>query len=232
MRFQRKILHALLALVSVVLSLQMTSGLSFGGTVGLPIAFGEGKGFTSIRLDYERLSPEIESSQIAFRGNSREERILLISGYAPSRFLELHLKLGLAAYETPSRKFNGSLGPAYGFGAKWSFYQKQSLTVGMGLSVLEFITEDSASATSKLRWDEVEAFIGGVLGGFEEVSPYFGFLFSKGRGVFSNGPTVNQKGLTDLFIGAAFRISDRIDFLSEARLIRENGLSLSLSIQL
>lgn len=202
---------------------------SFAGTVGLPISSDQGKGFTQVRLDYERLEPEIESGESLFAGASREERLLITTGYSPSRFVELYLKLGLAGHETPSRKFNGSLGPAYGIGAKWTFYQRKTLTVGMGLSIFEFISEDSASATSRLRWDEIEAFVGGSLGGFEQVKPYFGLLFSKGRGKFSNGPTIDLKGFTDLFFGASFRVTDRIDFLSEARLFREQGLTLSMS---
>jgi len=231
-RFQRKITHTLFGVFFIFLSLQVATALSFAGTVGLPVVSDQERGFTRIRFDYERLEPEISSDQSAFGGDSREERLLLSAGYSPARFLEFYLKFGLAGHETPSRKFNGSLGPAYGIGVKWTFYQKRSLTVGMGLSALEFITEDSASTTSRLRWDELEAFVGGVLGGFEQVSPYFGLLFSAGTGKFTNGPTVDLKGFADLFFGASFRVTDRIDFLSEVRLIRENGLSLSLSVQL
>ncbi len=210
----------------------MTADLSFAGTVGLPVAFGQDRGFTTLRFDYEGLEPEIESDQRLFSGASREERIMLSVGYVAAPFLEFYLQLGLAAHETPSRQFSGSLGPAYGIGAKWTLYQKKMLSVGMGLSMFEFRTQDKVSATQKLRWNELEVFVGGVLEGFEQVKPYFGLLFFQGRGKFSNGPRVNRKGSTDVFVGASFRVTDRIDFLGEARLIRENGLSLSLSYKL
>lgn len=232
MRFKRKRLHLLLGVVFLFLSLQILAGPSSAGTIGLPIAFGQERGFTTLRFDYERLEPEIESDQSLFSGNSREERVLFSAGYVAARFLEFYLQFGLAAHETPSRQFVGALGPAYGIGAKWTIYQKRTLSVGMGLSFLEFTTKDDTSMTSSLRWNELEVFVGGVLEGFKQVKPYFGLLFFQGRGQFSNGPRVNRKGSTDLFVGASFRVTDRIDFLGEARLIRENGLSLSLSYRL
>lgn len=212
----------------ILFILQVSSGLSEAGGVGLPIASVKEKGLTSIRLDYERLEPDIDSDDPAFGGESREERILISAGYAPVQFVDLYLRIGTAAHETASRNFNGTLGPAYGVGAKWTFYKKKDFSVGMGAQILEFWTDASGGASSQFRWDEIEAYLGGALEGYERMIPYFGVKFSKGRGKFKGGPTVDLENFADVFFGAQIYIHKGLHFLSEARLLNENGLTFSL----
>ncbi len=214
--------------LSVLWAFQSLSGLSEAGGIGLPIASDRERGFSRIRLDYERLEPDIDSDNPAFGGESREERILISAGYVPVKFVDLTLRLGVAAHENASRNFNGSLGPAYGLGAKWTFYQKKDLRVGTGVQILEFRTDASGGASSRFTWDEIEAFLGGVLVGYEGVVPYFGILFSRGRGKFKGGPTVDMENFGEIFFGAQFYIHKNIHFSTEARLRRENGLTFSL----
>ncbi len=216
----------------VFLILHFFSSLTLASGVGLPTASTESGTWTRISLNYERLEPKIDSSNSAFRGESRDERMLLRAEYAPMPFVEVYLRLGVAAHETPSRNFNGSLGPAYGAGARWTFYRQNDLAFAMGGQILEYWSSDGGAAPSRLRWDELELYAGGVLEGYDRMVPYFGVLLSAARGDFKGGPTVHLDRLIDLFIGGEFKIYDRFAFLVEARVLGENGLTFSLAYDL
>lgn len=227
-----KAIRVLRVLIFIFPFLHFFSSLSAAGGIGRPTASTDVQNYTKLSFTYEHLEPEIDSSHSAFRGKAREERMLLRAGYSPMRFVDVYLRLGVAAHETPSRNFNGSLGPAYGAGARWTFYQKKDLALGMGLQFLEYWTRDGGGAASRLRWDEIEWYAGGTLEGFDWMVPYFGVRLTEARGDFRGGPTVHLRHFIDLFIGADFHVYERFSFLTEARFLHENGLSVALAYDL
>ncbi|MFQ5598060.1 MAG: hypothetical protein ACE5GK_08420 [Nitrospiria bacterium] len=224
-------LHAGFFFLVLLFVLHVHTGRVNAGGIGNPVADLSPESHGRIALDYERGEPDIESDQSGFHGGSREERILLKYGLGLNSAIDLFIRLGLAAHETPSRNFNGSFGPAYGAGLKWIVYKTEAVSAGMGIQILEFHTKDDRSAFPRLRWDEVDVFFGGVFEKVEWMRPYGGFLFSIGRGKFKQGPRIELESLGDLFIGAEF-LYKRLHFVSELRLIHENGLTFSVGYSL
>jgi len=202
------------------------------GMIGKPTASGKSLQLSEIRLEFDQVQLEIRSGGGKFQGNATSERILLKGIYGLSPKLDVHLSLGAADFGTASRQFDGSFGPAIGTGLRWTFHKKRNLSLGLGIQTLNFQSDDGRSINSRIRFHEIESFVGGTFSGMEQATTYFGFLFSSGFGRFRRGHTVYTQDHLGVFIGGDFQVYDRLYLSGEARMINEASLTISVSYHL
>jgi|GEM_PF-1560680 len=220
--------------------LLLVSGLSFliwaqdvkAGTIGDPTASGKPNTLSQLNLEYDSIERKMDSGDSGFGGKTTSERVLLQGIYGLTPFVDLYLRVGVADLETASRNFQGKSGFAFGGGGRWTLFQRGDLNIGLGIQALEFFSNDSGATAPKVTWTEIESYLGGSLRGMERFTPYFGVSFSKAQGDFDNGPTIRSSNFIGIFIGAEFQIYGNYYFLSEARLIDENSLTLQLNYHL
>lgn len=199
------------------------------GIVGKPTAAGATMRLSEIRLEFDQVQLETRSGIEKFKGNATSERILLKGIYGLSPKLDAHLSLGVADFATASRQFNGDFGPAIGTGLRWTFHNKGALSLGVGGQTLFLLSDDDRSTNPRIRFHEIESFVGGSFSGLEQVTTYFGFLLSSGFGRFQRGTTVFTQNTFGVFVGGDFQIYDRLYLSGEARMINEASLTISLS---
>ena len=201
------------------------------GSIGRPTASGRADTLSEFNLEYDLVQRDLSTDQPGFEGTATSERILLQGIYGFTPYSDLYLRVGMADVETSSRGFNGSLGPAFGGGGRWTVYQKGDLRWGVGVQFLEFFSNGSG-AFPKANWAEIESFLGADLHGLDRFVPYFGVSFSQVLGKFKNGPAIRTNDFIGLFVGAEFHVYDRYYFSSEARILSENSLTLRLHYRL
>ncbi|HIE64218.1 MAG: hypothetical protein ABGX83_01800 [Nitrospira sp.] len=199
------------------------------GIIGKPTASGKSMRLSEIRLEFDQVQLEIRSGGGKFQGNATSERILLkgIFGLAPK--LDAHLAIGATDFGTASRQFDGDFGPAIGTGLRWTFHNKGAFSLGVGIQTLSFQSDDDQSVNPRIRFHEIETFVGGTFSGLEQVTTYFGALFSSGFGRFRRGNTVYSQDHFGVFVGGDFQIIDRLYLSGEARMINEASLTISVS---
>lgn len=209
------------------------------GIIGKPTASGKSNRLSEIRLEFDQVELETRSGQGKFRGNATSERILLKGIFGLTPKLDAHLSLGVADFDTASRQFGGDFGPAIGTGLRWTFHNKGNFSLGVGIQTLFFQsdndklpTQDDPFPNPRIRFHEIESFVGGTFSGLEQVTTYFGLFFSSGFGRFQKGATVYTEDYFGVFIGGDFQIHDRLYLSGEARMINEASLTISLSYNL
>ena len=220
--------------------LLLVSGLSFliwaqeakAGSIGDPTASGKPITLSQFNFEYDLVQRDMESDQAGFGGQATTERLLLQGIYGLTPFVDLYLRVGVADMETPSRNFEGDLGPAFGGGGRWTLFQKGDLKVGVGIQFLEFLSHEGEAVSPRVTWTEIESFLGGSLQGMERFVPYFGISFSKARARFQHGPTARSEDFIGFFVGAEFQIYENYYFSTEARIVDENSLTLRLNYHL
>jgi hypothetical protein len=199
------------------------------GIIGKPTASGKSMRLSEIRLEFDQVQLKTRSGRGIFKGNATSERILLKGIFGLSPKLDAHLSLGAADFSAASRQFDSDFGPAIGTGLRWTFHKKGSFSLGGGVQTLYFQSDDDQSTSPRLRFHEIESFVGGTFSGLEQVTTYFGFLLSSGFGRFRRGTTVYTQDFFGVFVGGDFQLYDRLYLAGEARMINEASLTISLS---
>ncbi len=199
------------------------------GIIGKPTASGKTMHLSEVRLEFDQVQLETRSGGGKFGGNATSERILLKGVFGLTPLLDTHLSLGVADFSTASRQFDGDFGPVIGTGLRWTFHQKEGFSLGVGIQTLSFLSDDDQSINPRIRFHEIESFVGGTFSGLEQVTTYFGALLSSGFGRFQRGNTVYTEDNFGVFVGGDFQIHDRFYLSGEARMINEASLTISLS---
>lgn len=216
----------------VLLLIQGLIPKSEAGVIGKPTASGKALGISEIRLEFDQVQLETRSGRDQFAGPATSERILIKGIYGLNADLDVHLSLGVSDFATASRQFDGSFGPAIGTGLRWTFLKRGNLHLGGGLQTLTLQSDNDRSNNPRARFHEIESFVGGSFSGLEQVTTYFGFLFASGFGRFENGSTFYTEDYIGVFVGGDFQIYEHLYLSSEARMINETSLTISLSYRL